>query len=30
VIPEALIECGSVTLADALEVLVQQLKRINP
>jgi len=30
VIPEALTECGSVTLADALEVLVQQLKRINP
>ena len=30
VIPEALTECGSVMLADALDVLVQQLKRINP
>ncbi|HKO73084.1 MAG TPA: ABC transporter substrate-binding protein [Bradyrhizobium sp.] len=30
VIPEALTECGSVMLAEALDVLVQQLKRINP
>lgn len=30
VIPEALTECGSVMLADALDVLAQQLKRINP
>jgi iron complex transport system substrate-binding protein len=29
VIPEALTECGSVRLADALDVLVQQLKRIS-
>lgn len=29
VIPEALTECGSVRLADALEVLVQQLKRVS-
>jgi iron complex transport system substrate-binding protein len=28
VIPDALTECGSVRLADALDVLVQQLKRV--
>jgi iron complex transport system substrate-binding protein len=29
VIPEALTECGSVMLADALDALVQQLKRVS-
>jgi hypothetical protein len=29
VIPERLTECGSVMLADALEVLVKQLQQIS-
>jgi iron complex transport system substrate-binding protein len=29
VIPEALTECGSMMLADALDILVEQLKRVN-
>jgi len=28
VIPERLTECGGVTIADALDVLVRELKRV--